>query len=260
MLIVGGHRHEFALIQGIYQITEAAGIGYVQAALPDTLRNLIGGGEFGHFLPASPSGSLGRAALGELLHLAEGYDGIIIGANLTNNSETSVLIESLIARSQRPIIITEEAIESFKFNPKLITNNAQAVVVTTMPGLFALANHHHLPLAIKPNRGVMGKIEILQQIVDISRCSYLVFDADIIVAAEEQISLTPLERPLSQAPAIAIGLASVLWLQNRSKTFQALTTAAYLAHQATQQPDATLSAVSRAIRAAMLAHEDASLS
>ncbi|TAK89739.1 hypothetical protein EPO04_01375 [Patescibacteria group bacterium] len=256
LLIVGGHKHEFSQVQAIYQVAEAAGAGYVQAALPDTLKPLIGGGEFGHFLPATASGSLGRAALGELEHLAKDYDAVIIGANLTNNSETGILIESLIKKTEQPVVITEETIGTLKFYPDLITGNPKALVTATMNGLFALANNHHMPLAIKPNSGMIGKLEILQQLIDISRCSYVIFDQEMIVASEGEISVTPLKTSLSGRQGIVTALSSIFWLQHRDKPFTALTTAAYVAGQLTEADLATVSATSQAIRRVFNKFED----
>lgn len=256
LLIVGGHKHEFSLVQDIYQVAEAAGIGEAQAALPDTLQRLVGGGEFGHFLPATASGSLGKAALGELLHITNDYDSVIIGANLTNNSETGIMIESLISQSEQPVVITEETINTLKFNPELITGNPKALVVTTMNGLFALANHHHMPLVIKPNSGLMGKMEIIQQLVSISECNYLIFDHEVIVAAEGEMSVTQLPIGLSDQPGVMIGLASTFWLQQRSRPFEALTTAAFVASRLSEDDLSTSANTAKAIRKTLAEFED----
>jgi hypothetical protein len=228
LLIAGGQRNEFSAVQAIYQVAEAAGIGEGQVVLPDSLRRLVGEAGFARFVPASASGSLGKAALGQLLHLAADFDGMVLGGNLTNNSETAVMVESLIRELDLPVVVSEEAIEILKFAPALITGNPKVLVVTTMVGLFALANHHHLPLAIKPHAGVMGKLEILAQLAAISRCAYLVFDQEVMVAAASETSLSALDQPLSKWPAAAIGVAATFWLQQHSKPFAALTTAAFV--------------------------------
>ncbi len=251
LLIIGGHKQQFDGVQAIYQIAEAAGIGELQAAMPDSLQRLVGGGGFGHFLPTSASGSLGRAALGELLHLGGEYDGMVLGANLTNNSETGILVESLLRQYDGRLIITSEVVEVLKFHPDLITGNPRAVVVVTMPGLFALANHHHLPIAIKPNRGVIGKIEIIKQLASISRCSYVVFDNEVIVASDERISLTSLENGLSNWTPVMIGLVATFWLQQGSKPFEGLNGAALVARRVTSHPITTFGAASTAIRMAL---------
>jgi hypothetical protein len=254
LLIVGGQRHEFSLVQGIFQMAEAAGAGQVQAAMPDSLRPLLGSSGIGHFLPATGSGSLGRAATAELLQLAEDADALVVGANLTNNSETGILVETLIRQVDRSVIITEEAIGILKFHPDLITGNPQALVVTTMNGLFGLANHHHLPLAIRPNSGVLGKLEILHQLSSISKCSYFVFDREVLVSADGQLGLTPMARSLSTLPAAAIGLAATFWMQQRPRAFEALMTAAFvLGEVAGSQEEPTTNNFAQRLRAV---HED----
>lgn len=237
LLLIGGHKGEFSLLQAIYQSAEATGIGECVAAMPDSLRRTIGESGFGRFVPASASGSLGKAALAELLELATDADALIIGANLTNNAETAVVIESLITKLEQPVVITEEAIDILQFHPELITGNPRALVVATMPALFALAGHHHMPIAIKPHGGVVGKIEILQQLAAISRCCYVVFDSEILVHASSNTSLTDLKQPLSTLPGAVIGAAATFWVQNLSKPYEALTTAAFvLAGAATHKP------------------------
>lgn len=256
LLIVGGHKHEFSLVQDIYQVAEAAGVGEAQAALPDTLQRLVGGGTFGHFLPATSAGSLGKAALGELLQISEDYDALIVGANLTNNSETGIMIESLVSETEQLAVITEETINTLKFHPEVITGNPKALVVTTMNGLFALANHHHMPLAIKPNSGLMGKLKIIQQLIDISRCNYVIFDQEVIVASEGEMSVTQLQTSLSEHAGVMIGLASTFWLQNRQRPFAALTTAAFVAGQLSESDVSTSSATAKAIRKTLADFED----
>ncbi len=236
LLVVGGQKNEFSLVQAIYEITEAAGIGECQALVPDTLRKIIGEAAYIRYAPAAPSGSLGKAALAELLSIVNDLDGLIVGGNLTSNAETAVMVESLIREVDIPVLITEETVEILKFEPGLVTGNPKALVVTTMSGLFALANHHHMPIAIRPDEGVVGKIEILTQLMAVSKCVYLVFGHEILVGAEGETSLTSLDNDLSELPAAAIGVGVALWIQNQTKTFAALTTAAYILQQVFSRP------------------------
>lgn len=247
LLIIGGHKHEFSQIQHIFEIAEASGIGEIRAAMPDSLRRLLPGVDVRFFLPSTQSGSIARSALGELLNIAEDFDAILIGANITNNSETAILVESIVRKVDLPIIITEEAIGILKFNPDLITGNPNLLVVSTMTGIFELANNHHIPMAIKPNSGVVGKMQIIDQLVQISRCQYFVFDQEIIVAAN-RYSLTKLEHSVSDNSSIPIGIASAFWVQNLGKRFEALTTAAYILSESTLESHKGISDVSKRIR------------
>lgn len=251
LLLVGGHKGEFSLLQAIYQATEAAGIGECVAVMPDSLRKMVGEAGFGRFVPASASGSIGKAALGELLHLGSDTDALIIGANLTNNAETAVVIESLITKLEQPVVVTEEAINILQFHPEMITSNPKALVVTTMPGLFALAGYHHMPIAIAPNRGVVGKIEILQQLAAISRCSFVVFDSEILVQVGKDTSLTSLSQPLSSLPGMVIGTAATFWIQHQTKAFAGLTSGAYVLAEAAKGETATSASMSKHISATL---------
>jgi hypothetical protein len=249
LLIVGGQKNQFNLVQAVFQMAEAAGIGEAQAALPDALRRAIGEAGFAWFVPTSTSGSLGKAALGELLHHAADFDALVLGANLTTNAETGIMIERLLREYEGRVIITEEAIRILKFEPSLITGNPRVLVVATMSGLFELANNHHVPLAIKPNRGVVGKIEVVQQVAAISRCAYCIFDSEIIVTTGDSTSLTALTSSLSDLPAITIGVAATFWLQQPSQPYEALTTAAFVIREAVSgKGDPTYSTAAKQIR------------
>lgn len=252
LLIVGGHKNEFSQIQHIFEVSDASGIGDIKAAMPDSLRRLLPGVEAGYYLPSTQSGSIARAALGELLNIAADFDAVLIGANITNNSETAILIESIARKVDLPIIFTFEAISILKFNPDLITGNPNALVVATMPGIFELANNHHIPLAIKPNTGVIGKLQIIDQLVQISRCQYFIFDQEAIAAADGRYSLTKFHHSLSDMPAVAVGLASAFWIQNRAKPFDALTTAGYILERVSEEPFSNLSELSQRIRKKLL--------
>src|SRR5207253_2372681 len=62
LLVVGGHKDEFSSVQAIYQLSLAAGVGQCTVVLPDSLKTLLAGTPDSLFVPASTSGSLGKAA------------------------------------------------------------------------------------------------------------------------------------------------------------------------------------------------------
>lgn len=236
ILIVGGHKSEFHQIQAIFEGALAAGAGEVKAAVPDSLQRLLGPTFPGIYLPASQSGSLGKSALGELLRATEDVDTVVIGANLSNNAETAVLIESLIRKIETPVVIASEAIEILGFHPELITGNPNCLVAGNFATIFSLAGHHHLPITIKPGGGVMAKVEVLRQLSQISRCSYLAFDHEVLVQAGDQVGLTPLETDANSVSGQAIGLAATFWTQNRSKPWEGLMASSWLLKQALVKP------------------------
>ena len=110
LLIPGGHSGDMSLPTAIYQAAMASGAGECVVALPDVLTKLLGGTPATTFVASSPSGSLGREALGRLLELSEEADAVLIGASLSNNSHTTILVEKFLQEANRPTVIFGEGI------------------------------------------------------------------------------------------------------------------------------------------------------
>jgi NAD(P)H-hydrate repair Nnr-like enzyme with NAD(P)H-hydrate dehydratase domain len=246
LLIIGGHEREFALVQAVYQAALAAGVGTVGLALPDSLRGPLSGLPEAIFLPSSPSGSLGKAAQGELLHIIPDYDAAVIGPNLSNNSESATLIEAILQDLAVPAIVTEEAIEAVKFNIGAITSNPRITVATTMNGVFTAASALNVALKVQPERELLGRVDLVSQVKAVTACNWVIIGREIIVAADDQISMTPAPRPLSHLEGMIIGVLAAELTQNFTKPYQALTTGSFLAAKAIAEAEVpSISSVSQ---------------
>lgn len=228
LLIIGGHQHGFNGVQNAYKIAHAAGIGSVQAAMPDSLRKIVGITEFGIFLPSTKSGSIARSALSEILSYALDFDIILIGPNLTANAETAVLVESLVSQLNIPIVITEETIMALGHRPDLIISNSNLLVTCGMSGVLNIVNRLKIPIKIKPNGGLIAKIELASRLADNSRCHFFIGDQDIIVASQNKISFTPVDRQHKEMISTIAAIGATFWTQNQAKPYQSLTAAAYV--------------------------------
>ena len=131
LLLVGGHSGEFSLPTTIYQLAMATGLGDCQVVLPDSLLKFIGGLPGTNFVASSPSGSLGTEALGRILELSEEMDAIAIGASLSNNSRTAILVERLIREVERPVILFGDALSALQHHAKTYTQNPDCLVILT---------------------------------------------------------------------------------------------------------------------------------
>lgn len=229
-MIVGGHRDNFSLPTNLYQLVEAAGIGQTTVMLPDSLRSLLAGAPDVVFVPSSPSGSLGRAALSEAVGLAAENDTLLL-AGLSNNSATTIMVESLILHySTRSFVIADDANEVFRHRLTEIVNDDRCLMVITMKYALRVAGALRLPLNITRS-GLAGKLDVMQKIAAESRCSYLIMGSELIVASGGELTVTDL--PTSQpANTLVIALAAAFWAQNPTDRLQSLTTAAYVARQA----------------------------
>lgn len=239
LLVVGGHSGEFSLPTAIHQLALAAGVGECQVALPDVLAKLLGGSPGTHFVTSSPSGSLGTEALGRLLELSEEADAVALGASLSNNSNTSILIEKLATELERPIVVFADALTALQHNPGIITNNPSALVIATMPEVFKLCGKLGVAINIRKDAGLLNKLEIIQDLRAAGACGYAVFGSEIIVAADTAMVVTPINYRLALIPALFYAVLSTFWLQNRQNRRAGLATAAYIIREASSRLGAT---------------------
>ncbi len=232
LLLIGGHKGEFSQLQSIYQLTLAAGAGECRVVMPDSLRKLLAEAPDSSFVPSSPSGSLGRGALGEILDIAKDFDAVAIGANLSNNSETSILVESLLSQLKQPVVLFADGLAAIHHQPKLATTSPNALIVANMQELLKLAGRFGTETSTKPEDGVLNKIKLVSSLSNASNVSYILIDRSMVVAAQAQASLTVAVSSMNFFASAIVAVAAVLFTQNPSKPFEALTTAAYILQQA----------------------------
>ena len=208
--------------------------------LPDVLAKLLSGAPGTFFAASSPSGSLGREAAGRALELSEEADAVAIGASLSASSDTGMLIEKLLTEIERPLIIFGDALKSVHHNPRTITDNPNVLVILTMAEVFKLCGRLGIPINIRPHAGLINKLEIVQDLKTASSCQYAVYGTEIIVAADTEFIVTPINFHLAMVPALFNATLATFWTQNPSRRRQGLATGAYLIHLATSfmsQPD-----------------------
>lgn len=234
LLLIGGHPGHFSQIQAVYQSALAAGIGECRVVVPDSLRVLLADAPDSVFVPATNSGSLGKPALAQILDEAAEADAVAIGADLGNNSETSLLLESLATKFEGRLVVYAEAFESLKHNLGLLANRPQTLILGLMPELFRLGNALKLPLKIEPERELINKIEIIQKLSQAGRADYLLLNRDMITVAQSQTSVTSAVSSMDFLVPAMVGVAATFWLQNQNKRFEGLTTAAYILRQVRQ--------------------------
>jgi NAD(P)H-hydrate repair Nnr-like enzyme with NAD(P)H-hydrate dehydratase domain len=239
LLVAGGHSGEFSLPTTIHQLATAAGVGECRVVLPDVLAKFLGGAPGTFFVPASPSGSLGTEALGRILELSEDADAVALGASLSNNSNTAILVEKLVTGLGRPIVAFDDALTATQHNPATLTDNPQALIIATMAEAFKLCGRLGVSIHIRENGGLINKLEIIRDLKAAGRCSYVIYGTEIIVAADSpsdpaspELIVTPINYRLSLVPAVFYAVLSTFWLQNPTDRRAGLATGAYVIREA----------------------------
>ena len=112
VLIIGGNKAAFFAVASGLEAAKRFGAGEVRALLPDVLRNQVPSTPEIYFAESEKSGGFGRAALAEMLRLAEWSDAVILIGDSGKNAETSVVFTEFMDKCQKPIFVTRDAIEA----------------------------------------------------------------------------------------------------------------------------------------------------
>ncbi len=236
LLIPGGHTGEFSFPTSLFQAAEAAGIGECTVVLPDALLKLLSGASGVSFVPSSTSGSLGQEASGFLLHTAEDFDAMLLGASLSNHSQTTILLETLTRESPVPLILIEDAIMLLENQAQLLVGNEKHLLIITMPQVFKLAGRLGVQIKIKPNGGLINKLEIVRDLAAASKCTYVVWGSELIVSEpSRELIVTPMNHRMSQLPAVIYSTLAAFWIQNTGDRRAGLATASYLLKEVGRQ-------------------------
>ena len=235
LLLVGGHSGSFSNLQAVYQMAQAAGVGQVLLAMPDNLERTLAGLPDARWLPANPSGALGKAALGQLLELARDSDALVIGADLSGSSETSVLIESLVDQADRPIVAFGEAFKVLKHRLEPLLKRPDALLIFDTREAMQLSNLLNIPVRITADAGVHNKIDLVAGLRERGGSDLVMASRELIVTAVGQTSLTTGVSAMEFFLPAVVGVAATFWIQNQSQRFEGLTAAAYALRQAREQ-------------------------
>lgn len=222
LLVVGGNLHGFSAPANAYSAALKAGIGTVRVILPDKLAKTVGKLiPEAQFAPSTLSGSFARPSLAKLLEEAKWADGALLAGDFGRNSETAVLLEGFIDKYDGLLSITDDAIDYFIAHSDKLMGRYNFVITTDVARLQKLVK----PILIKHDDNLMTVVGKLHEITQVNKASIVTFFAgQIMVASGGQVSTTP-AKDVNLVELAAY--ASVWWLQNPEKTFEALTIAAF---------------------------------
>lgn len=224
LLIVGGNLHGFSSVGEAYDVATKSGAGSVRAILPDSLHKVLGGMAGAEFAASTPSGSFGREALATVLASSQWADTVMISGELGRNSETSVLLESLVNKYSGPLVVSGDTIDNFYALPDLIADRPNTCVVLNLSQLQKLAT------ALKFDRPFllgMGMMLLVQTLHEFTAKHQLVIVAkeldNIVVSHQGRVSSTKLREDMEFWRTWAGAKASVFWMQNPSKPYESIT-------------------------------------
>lgn len=227
LLIIGGHKQEFNEVSAAYSAAIKAGAGTARVILPDSLQKML------HklfpeaeYAASTPIGSFSRQALGTLLDAAEWADAVLLAGDFGRNSETAILLESFIEKYQGKIALAGDSLDYFLTSSAKLASRENTLIIGTLAQLQKLA----APVLIQQNADFIKIIEQLSNWVSRTGLSVITIHSEkVIVSYKQQISTTPVN---SSSPDVNLAAyATVWWLQQPEKPFEALTSAIFCYQQ-----------------------------
>ncbi|MGB4759124.1 MAG: hypothetical protein WBP26_03625 [Candidatus Saccharimonadales bacterium] len=223
LLIIGGNSSGFRTTTDAYGFALKAGIGSVRILLPESLRKTVGNAflELGEYAPSTPSGSFSYKAFAELLMHSKWADGVLLAGDFGRNSETAQLLEYFVGKYDGQLTLAGDSLDHFLDSPNILVQRSDTLLAPTAMQLQKLGVSAKALRPFTSDLGLQNFAEALHEFAQQANCSFTVTHNDhAFVAAEQKISSTPIIRPELELAA----RASVWWLQNPSKTFDAMTT------------------------------------
>jgi ADP-dependent NAD(P)H-hydrate dehydratase / NAD(P)H-hydrate epimerase len=226
LLIVGGNLHGFTAPATAYNEAVKAGVGTARVLLPDSLQKTVGKVlEAGEYAPSTPSGSFARLALGELLALAGWADAVLLAGDFGRNSETAILLEQFINKYTGQLVLTKDAVDYFAKTPDGLLERSDTTLALSFSQLQQLAVSAHFATPFTFDMDFLRLIDALHDFTQKHPVAIVTKHLqNMFVAFGGQVSTTKLETDIDIWRVDTAAHAAVWWLQNPSKTFEAVST------------------------------------
>lgn len=222
LAIIGGHSQGFAAVAQAFALAQKSGIGSVRLVLPISLQKLVGKNlPEAEFAPVTPSGSFAKSSLAEWLEAANWADGVLLAGDFGHNSETAIVLEEFINKYSGQITLTGDSLDYFNHGSSNLLNREATLLVPVLNQLQKLMTAAKLSHSLASTAELVQQIETLHKLTAENPVSIAInLGTQSVVSVNGQVSTTPDTKKLLEMAS----LASVWWLQNPTKTFEALTT------------------------------------
>lgn len=162
--IIGGNKLGFAPVAEAYGQALTVGVGEVRVLLPDALKRTVPTTiTDAIFAPTNPSGGLSRGALLPMQALGDWADSILLIGDAGRNSETALVYDDFISDYDKQLIITRDAIDLIKNNPRLITERPSTYIVASFAQVQKLFQSVYYPKILTFSMHLTQAVEALHK-------------------------------------------------------------------------------------------------
>jgi len=226
LLIIGGNLHSISAPNLAFNYALKAGIGECRVVMPLSTRKFFGKNPPLNieFLTSTPSGSFGSKAYDEILQLANWADGILFAGDIGKNSETSILVDEL-SKLNIPKTFVNDCVEPFINSPQYILSDISCLLVPSFSQLQKISQSIKSPYALTSTLEIAQLAEKLYLFTkDKSAGLITEHNKTIYFSRNGEVVTTKFEHTNNWSLAVATE-ASVWWIQNPAKMYEAVSTA-----------------------------------
>jgi hypothetical protein len=229
LLIIGGNDHAFAAPARAYGEALEAGAGTCKVLMPASVRKLIPMTlPDCEYTPATPSGSFSQKSLPDWLSFAAWSDLVLLAGDVGRNSETAIAMEGFAERSPLPLVVTRDALDYYTKAPQKVLMRQGTIFVLSLAQLQKVAMSALYPKAITFSIDFLPLVQWLHEFTGLYAVSLILkHHTNLFVAVGGKVSVTKLTTDPEIWRLSMATQAAVFAMQNPTRTYEALTTAAY---------------------------------
>lgn len=179
------------------------------------------------YTPSTLSGSFSKEALAQILGNAKWADGVLLAGDFGRNSETAILLEKILDKYDGQVMVAQDGLDYFlaKNSPLIYRPNTSSVI--NLGKLQKLAKNNRPATPVMHSMMLADLVQLLHDWTSGNPGQIITKHADnFIVAGAGQVSTIPVPEESNWQIELA-AYASVWWLQQPQKPFEAITSAVY---------------------------------
>lgn len=224
LVLVGGNAHSFMGVAKSYELINQAGIGDCRVVLPKRLERLVGANlPNAVYLENNESGGITKDATNTMLEYERWGDGVLLAGELGHSSETSLFVNKYIEKSQKPLILSGDTLESFYENPEQLFEREDTVIVADFRQLQKFAPKLGAETPLTSDMGLVKLVESLHELTaEREALIVTVYQESVIVAMYGEVTSTHYKTNADWQQEVT-ARAAVFFVQHEGKPFQAVT-------------------------------------
>ncbi len=223
--IIGGNKLGFAGVAEAYTVALQTGAGGAKVLLPDVLKKSIPPAITDTvFADTTPSGSLAKNALPEMVALGEWASGVLLVGDAGRNSETAIAYEQFIESYSGPLTLTRDAVDLIKNYPNRLVERPETLLVVSFAQLQKLFSSVYYPKILTFSMQLAGLVEAVHKFTITYPVTIMVLHKDYLIAAHGgEVTTTPWESPMAIWRGQTAAKAATYWLWNKKTPLEAVT-------------------------------------